>query len=83
MSGEPEDRGADEDLPVDDTFVPLPPVVEIEVDTGIPGAPPALAMGMTLPAEDQRRIAHNRARYAELQALRLGQPNRYHQTRYR
>lgn len=28
-------------------------------------------------------VLHNRARYAELQALRGGQPNRYEETRYR
>jgi len=39
--------------------------------------------GVMVSIEDQEIIDHNRARYAELQKLRRGEPNTYHQTRYR
>lgn len=71
---------SDEDLPGDETFTPLPPVVEIVVD--LPGGPVS-AMGMTISAEAQAAIHHNRLRYAELQKARLGLANDYARTRYR
>ena len=33
--------------------------------------------------DEQRAIHHNQLRYAELQKLRMGQPNRYEESRYR
>lgn len=37
----------------------------------------------TIGSEAWSDVLHNRARYAELQALRMGQANVYRQTRYR
>ncbi|WP_136032484.1 hypothetical protein [Microbacterium sp. PF5] len=65
---------ADPDLPADARFVPAPTVVEVG---GM------LANVIPKPLDEQRAIHHNQARYAELQKLRLGQPNRYEETRYR
>jgi hypothetical protein len=40
-------------------------------------------MAITVTAEEQDVMAHNQARYAELEKLRRGQANTYHETRYR
>jgi hypothetical protein len=64
----------DPDLPADVRFVAASPVVEIG---GL------LANVIPKSIDEQRAIHHNQARYAELQKLRLGQPNRYEETRYR
>lgn len=65
---------SDPDLPGDERFVSAPSITEIG--------------GMRVsvipkPIEEQRAIHHNQLRYAELQKLRMGQPNRYEETRYR
>lgn len=70
----------DSDLPGDDTFQPAPPVVGLIIDT--PHGP-AWGGAMTVSAKEQAAIHHNQLRYAELQKLRLGLPNRYHASRYR
>jgi hypothetical protein len=70
----------DPDLSGDDAFRPSPPSVEVEVD-GLAG--PRLMLAMTLPAEAQAAIHHNRLRYNELQLLRMGQANDCARTRYR
>lgn len=85
----------DPDLPGDEQFSPLPPVVE-RVMVGRCSKCPAvgrcevcggphqqIAMTMTLPAEAQANIHHNRLRYAELNKARLGLANEYARTRYR
>lgn len=72
----------DPDLPGDEGFRPSSPVVIHHIDLG-PGLPPAQAMAMTIGPEAQAAVHHNRLRYAELQLLRMGQPNRYAETRYR
>jgi hypothetical protein len=70
----------DPDLPGDERFTPLPPVVDVVVDT--PGGP-AIAMGMTISAQAQADLHHNRLRYGELRKARLGLANEYARTRYR
>lgn len=70
----------DPDLPGDETFVPTPPSVTFIINT--PGGP-AYADAMTVGAEAQASMHHNRLRYAELMKLRLGLANRYRETRYR
>jgi hypothetical protein len=42
-----------------------------------------IAMAMTISPEAQAANHHNRLRYAELEALRRGEANRYAQSRYR
>ncbi len=86
---------ADPDLPGDKDFKPLPPEVGVEFPVrcfGCPkrgrcetcGGPRArVAIAMTIPAEAQAAQHHNALRYAELQKLRLGQANRYAESRYR
>ena len=85
----------DPDLPGDENFKALPPVVEKVIPIrcadcpttgtcGTCGGPRgAIAMAMTIEPEAQAALHHNQLRYAELAALRLGQPNRYHESRYR
>lgn len=62
------------DLPGDQRFTPAAGTVEV---SGM------LANVIPKPLEEQSAIHHNQARYAELQKLRMGQPNRYEETRYR
>lgn len=64
----------DPDLPGDEGFRPASGVVVIG---GL------LANVIPKSTEEQRAIHHNQMRYAELQKLRIGQPNRYMETRYR
>ncbi|WP_295102919.1 hypothetical protein [uncultured Microbacterium sp.] len=65
---------SDPDLPGDEWFTPVPSVAEV-----------AGAQVSVIPKsiDEQRAIHHNRLRYAELQKLRTGQPNRYEESRYR
>ncbi|WP_136057264.1 hypothetical protein [Microbacterium sp. K24] len=62
------------DLPGDEHFVPVADVVEI---SGL------LVNVIPKSIEEQQAIHHNHLRYAELQKLRRGQPNRYEESRYR
>lgn len=62
------------DLPGDANFTPAPQVVEV-AGVRVNVIPEAM--------DEQRAIHHNQLRYAELQKLRMGQPNRYNETRYR
>lgn len=54
----------------------IPSAVVIETPAG-----PAWAE--TIGGDAWADVQHNRARYAELQKLRAGVANRYHETRYR
>lgn len=65
---------ADPDLPGDENFTPASGVVDV---SGI------LANVIPKPLSEQSAIHHNQLRYVELQKLRMGQPNRYEETRYR
>lgn len=67
-------RMSDPDLPGDERFIAAPSVLEV---SGM------LASVIPKSIEEQRAIHHNQLRYAELQKLRMGQPNRYNETRYR
>lgn len=62
------------DLSGDERFTPVPEVIEV---SGM------LANVIPKPVAEQRAIHHNQLRYAELQKLRMGQPNRYEESRYR
>lgn len=66
--------GSDPDLPGDARFIPAPSMLE---------ASGLLVSVIAKPLEEQRAIHHNQLRYAELQKLRAGHPNRYEETRYR
>lgn len=65
---------ADPDLPGDERFASAPGVVEVSG---------ALVNVIPKTIEEQRAIHHNQLRYAELQKLRMGQPHRYEESRYR
>ncbi|MFF7293200.1 hypothetical protein ACFY9N_11780 [Microbacterium sp. NPDC008134] len=64
----------DPDLPGDERFTPAPSSVVV-AGAHVNVIPKSI--------DEQRAIHHNQLRYAELQRLRLGQPNRYEETRYR
>lgn len=65
---------SDPDLPGDERFTPARTALEVN----------GLVLNVIAkPIEEQRAIHHNQLRYAELQKLRAGQPNRYEETRYR
>lgn len=67
MSGDP-------DLPGDENFRPAPNTVEVNG---------RIAWVIPKSIAEQQSIHHNQLRYAELQKLRMGQPNQYKETRYR
>lgn len=68
-------RHDDPDLPGDADFKPIKSGEEI-IDGKV-------AAKDALSAAEQAAIHHNKLRYAELQKLRAGLPNRYEETRYR
>lgn len=72
-------KGLNPDLPGDENFRAINGGSEI-LDTPFG---PAWAITQTISAGAQADLHHNRLRYAELQKLRLGQPNLYEQSRYR
>lgn len=88
-------EGEDPDLPGDETFVPLPPVVDREIVVRCAACPAdgpcpvcggpraAIAMAETISVQSQANLHHNRLRYAELDKARRGEANRYAQSRYR
>lgn len=69
----------DPDLPGDEEPLPATNTVEI-IQT--PGGP-AWAEKVAVSEAEQLIMRHNQLRYAELEKLRRGMQNSYHQTRYR
>lgn len=88
-------ESVDPDLPGDETFRALPPVVEKVIPIRCDDCPEqgrcetcggprgAIAIAMTISPEAQAAQHHNRLRYAELQKARLGLSSEYARTRYR